>query len=252
MKVTVLMENTSPDCLLHEHGLSLHLSYEGHSVLLDAGSSGRFTENAASLGVDLSAVGKAALSHGHWDHADGLAAFFACNAAAPVYARPAALLPRYRGKDGSYDGVSPALIEQFRSRFDLADGPRELLPGLHLIPDAVDHEQSLVAETDKGLVVMNSCCHAGAGYIVKDILSRFPGRKVYAILGGFHLMGHGGTATLGVAPGIVRNLAHWLTDELGVEQICTGHCTGEPAFALLREELGDRLTYLRTGLILDF
>ena len=50
----------------------------------------------------------------------------------------------------------------------------------------------------------------------------------------------------------MRNLAHWLTDELGVEQICTGHCTGEPAFALLREELGDRLTYLRTGLILDF
>ena len=51
MKVTVLMENTSPDCLLHEHGLSLHLSYEGHSVLLDAGSSGRFTENAAALGL---------------------------------------------------------------------------------------------------------------------------------------------------------------------------------------------------------
>ena len=75
MKVTVLMENTSPECLLHEHGLSLHLSYEGHSVLLDAGSSGRFTENAAVLGVDLAAVEKAALSHGHWDHADGLAAF---------------------------------------------------------------------------------------------------------------------------------------------------------------------------------
>ena len=98
MKVTVLMENTSPECLLHEHGLSLHLSYEGHSVLLDAGSSGRFTENAAALGVDLAAVEKAALSHGHWDHADGLAAFFACNAAAPVYARPAALLPQVPGE----------------------------------------------------------------------------------------------------------------------------------------------------------
>ena len=38
MKVTVLMENTSPGSLIHEHGLSLHLSYRGHSVLLDAGS----------------------------------------------------------------------------------------------------------------------------------------------------------------------------------------------------------------------
>ena len=148
--------------------------------------------------------------------------------------------------------MSPALIEQFRHRFDLADGPRDLLPGLHLIPDAVEHEQSLVAETAKGLVVMNSCCHAGAGYIVKDILSRFPGERVYAILGGFHLMGSGGTATLGVAPGIVRNLAHWLTDELGVAQVYTGHCTGGPAFALLQEELGEKLTYLRTGLTLEF
>lgn len=252
MKVTVLMENTSPGSLIHEHGLSLHLSYRGHSVLLDAGSSGRFTDNAAALGVDLSAAEAAALSHGHWDHADGLGAFFACNTAAVVYARPAALLPRYREKDGSYNGVSPALVEQFRGRFDLADGPREILPGLHLIPDSVDHEQSLVAETDRGLVVMNSCCHAGAGYIVKDILARFPGRRVHAIVGGFHLMGHGGTATLGVAPGIVRNLARWLTDELGVELVYTGHCTGAPAFALLQEELGEKLTYLRTGLILDF
>ena len=38
MKVTVLMENTSPGSLIHEHGLSRHLSYRGHSVLLDAGS----------------------------------------------------------------------------------------------------------------------------------------------------------------------------------------------------------------------
>ena len=252
MKVTVLMENTSPGSLIREHGLSLHLSYRGHSVLLDAGSSGRFTDNAAALGVDLSAAEAAALSHGHWDHADGLGAFFACNTAAVVYARPAALLPRYREKDGSYNGVSPALVEQFRGRFDLADGPREILPGLHLIPDSVDHEQSLVAETDRGLVVMNSCCHAGAGYIVKDILARFPGRKVYAIVGGFHLMGRGGTATLGVTPGIVRNLARWLTDELGVERVYTGHCTGAPAFALLQAQRPERIHPLRTGDVLDF
>ena len=252
MKVTVLMENTAPSGLIHEHGLSLHLSYEGHSVLLDAGSSGRFAENAAALGVDLAAVGKPVLSAGRWDRAEGLAAFFACNTAAPVYARPAALLPRYRERDGGYNGINPVLIERFRSRFDLAGGPRELLPGLHLIPDRVDHEQSLAAETDKGLVVMNSCCHAGAGYIVKDILARFPGERVYAIVGGFHLMGHGGVSTLGVAPGIVRNLAHWLVDELGVERVYTGHCTGAPAFALLQEELGETLSPLRTGLTLEF
>ena len=192
MKITVLMENTAPDPLVCEHGLSLFLEYRGASYLLDAGSSGRFADNAAALGADLSAVRAAVLSHGHWDHADGLGRFFAENASARVYARPDALRPQYHSGDGRFIGVSPALAEAYRNRFDLRDGPLTLAPGLHLIPDAVPHEQSLVAETDRGLVVMNSCCHAGAGYIVKDILARFPGRRVHALLGGFHLMGRPG------------------------------------------------------------
>lgn len=252
MKITVLMENTSPKGLLHEHGLSLHLEYRGGTYLLDAGASGRLTVNAAALGIDLAGVGKAVLSHGHYDHADGLRGFFSVNAFAPVLARPAAALPQYDSESGNFIGIDPALPAQYPDRFDFADGPRDLAPGLHLIPDAVAHEQSLVAETDGGLVVLNSCCHAGAGYIVRDILARFPGQKVYALVGGFHLMGRQGPRTLGVAPGIVRNLARWLGDELGVERLCTGHCTGEPAFSLLREELGSRVEALETGRMFTF
>lgn len=255
MKITVLVENTSPADLLHEHGLSLHLAYEGHSYLLDAGSTGRFTENAEALGVDLAGVERAALSHGHYDHADGLAAFFAVNTAAPVLARPAVTAPYYTelaSGEQKFIGVNPALFDQYRDRFDLEDGPRALAPGLWLIPDAVVHEQSLVAETARGLVVMNSCCHAGAGYIVKDILARFPGQRVHAILGGFHLVGRHGMNSLGVAPGIVKNLGTWLGDELGVEHVYTGHCTGIPAFDLLQETLGHRLHHLSTGDVICF
>lgn len=245
MTITVLMENRSPDSLLHEHGLSLHIGYRGRSYLLDGGSSGRFVQNAASLGIDLAGVDAAALSHGHFDHADGLIAFCEVNSRAKLYARPAVRAPQYAS--GAFIGVDPALFERFGNRFAFAEGPRELAPGLHLVPDTVAHEQSLVAETPQGLVVMNSCCHAGAGYIVTDILARFPGQRVYALLGGFHLMGSGGVKTLGAAPGIVKNLAHWLADELGVERIYTGHCTGAPAFSLLKEELGDKLESLQTG-----
>lgn len=54
MKITVLMENTALDAsLCSEHGLSVHIDYEGHSILLDAGSSGNFARNARALGVDL-------------------------------------------------------------------------------------------------------------------------------------------------------------------------------------------------------
>ncbi|MEG2119459.1 MAG: MBL fold metallo-hydrolase, partial [Pseudoflavonifractor sp.] len=251
---TVLIENRSPDCLVHEHGLSLHLSYRGGSYLLDGGSSGRFAENAGHLGIDLAGVDAAILSHGHYDHADGLRAFLEANQTAKVYARPAVTAPDYfsAGPSKKFIGVSPALFTDYLPRFDFADGPRTIAPGLHLVPDSIAHEQSVVLETAEGLVVLNSCCHAGAGFVVEDLLARFPGQRVRAILGGFHLMGAPGVKTLGVAPGIVKNLAHWLTDELGVGQIYTGHCTGAPAFDLLKEELGDRVAYLQTGDTISF
>lgn len=88
LRITVLMENTAREGLEAEHGLSFFLEYRGRRLLLDAGSSGRFADNARKLGVDLERVELAALSHGHYDHADGLRAFFARNDRAPVYIRP--------------------------------------------------------------------------------------------------------------------------------------------------------------------
>ena len=92
MKITVLMENTALEgCgLTPEHGLSLYIQYRGKKLLLDAGSSGKFADNAQALGVDLSGVELAALSHGHYDHADGLRRFFQVNDRAKVYLRPGA------------------------------------------------------------------------------------------------------------------------------------------------------------------
>ena len=88
MKITVLMENSAQEGLVPEHGLSFYMEYRGGCYLLDAGECGAVVYNAARLGVDLSKVDKAALSHGHYDHADGFNAFFAVNDSASVYARP--------------------------------------------------------------------------------------------------------------------------------------------------------------------
>ena len=92
MKFVVLMENTAPEgaCLSAEAGLALYIEYRGHKLLLDAGSSGKFADNAAALGIDLSQVELAVLSHGHFDHSDGLRRFFGVNQRAKVYARTTA------------------------------------------------------------------------------------------------------------------------------------------------------------------
>ena len=151
MRITVLIENSAPEGLIAEHGLSFYLEYRGHRYLLDAGESGVFLLNAGRLGLDLSRVEAAALSHGHYDHGDGFTAFFRVNRTAQICARPA--VREDDVLDGEHVGLNPGLFRRHARRFDLADGPRALVEGLHLIPDAVRHEQSLVAETEEGLVV---------------------------------------------------------------------------------------------------
>ena len=103
MKVTVLVENTAPQdsALTPEHGLSLYIQYREHHILLDAGSSQAFARNAQALGINLSQVDLAVLSHGHYDHADGLRYFLEENPTCKVYARPQAGGPYFSTSTGS-------------------------------------------------------------------------------------------------------------------------------------------------------
>ena len=73
LTITVLLENeTSFENLACEHGLSMLLTCDGKSLLLDAGKSDAFLRNADTIGADLNAVSSIVLSHGHHDHAGGL------------------------------------------------------------------------------------------------------------------------------------------------------------------------------------
>ena len=251
MQIKILIENEGTAPFIGEHGLAMYIRHEGTEILLDAGMTGDFLQNCALLDCPVEGVTTAVLSHGHFDHADGFPALFERNSAVKVYARTAVMEPQY-GHNGRYIGLCDCLLNQYADRFILSDDCRAIAPGLWLVPDAVDHEQSLVAETEEGLVVMNSCCHAGVADIVADVLRRFPGQKVRAVVGGFHLMGPGGPSTLGMEPDEVRALARRLTVELGVEHICTGHCTGTPGFALLQEAAGDKVCAIHPGDILEF
>ena len=90
MRITTLIENDrleGRDDLTSEFGLSLHLATDTHRVLFDTGLTGAFADNAARLGIDLSAVDVAVLSHQHFDHGGGLERFFAENDHATVCLR---------------------------------------------------------------------------------------------------------------------------------------------------------------------
>lgn len=121
MRAVILVENTAPPALEREHGLSVYVEHRGRRVLLDAGHSGKFARNAEKLGVDLFRVDTAVLSHGHYDHADGLDVFFSQVPDIPVRARPGGPVPQYHAE--RYIGLKGELLERFRGRFLLDDGP---------------------------------------------------------------------------------------------------------------------------------
>lgn len=274
MEITILIENLGPDTLACEHGLSVHIEYKGRSILLDTGSSGAFADNAKALGIDLAGVEYAVLSHGHYDHADGLRTFFAVNDRTPLLVRKGALGAYYSMRGGTaprFVGIHRDICRDYAHRLVEVDGLYELFPGGwlvknpgpeasadraqhlyrklgedHFVEDDFSHEHSLVLESEDGLVVFNSCCHAGAANIAAHISKTFPGIPIAALLGGFHMMGATGTDSINCSEDYVKSVANQFK-RLNIGRIYTGHCTGTPAFRLLKQELDDRLEYMKTG-----
>lgn len=279
MKFVVLMENTAPEgaCLSAEAGLALYIEYRGRKLLLDAGSSGKFADNAAVLGIDLSQVELAVLSHGHYDHSDGLRRFFVVNQRAKVYARTTAGGPYFSTSQGSprFIGVHRDIWEGFRDRFVLSDTLSQPMEGVWLVPETVhggpfasqetnllrkvgrdqfvpddfSHEQSLVLEGERGLVVFNSCSHGGIVNIVQGVRDQLQ-KPVCAVVGGLHMFSASAPSGMNCTPEYARGVADALLEQ-GVERVYTGHCTGPAAFAVLKERLGDRLCPLSAGLSYD-
>lgn len=112
MTITSLVENTSREDFPVEHGLSLHIRLEdGRQILFDMGQGNLFARNAEHLGLRLSKVDMAIVSHGHYDHGGGLGTFLEINRHAPVYLNNHAFEPHYslRDKGLAYIGLNPKL-----------------------------------------------------------------------------------------------------------------------------------------------
>ena len=251
MIITALTENTSQSGLPVEHGLSLYIQSDTHTILFDTGQTDLFARNAAALGLDLQKVDIAVLSHGHYDHGGGLAAFLARNDHAPVYLHRRAFETHYNGE--KFIGLSPALRQSERLVFTggvtaIADGltlddcnDRQPLIdlgsfGLDKIengvrkPDDFRHEHYLLIEEHGKRILISGCSHKG----VINIVHWF---RPDVLVGGFHFhkLPLGETLT-----GYARQL-----DAYGTAYY-TCHCTGVPQYAYMKQTMR-RLHYLSAG-----
>ena len=273
MKITVLVENSTSCRLYGEHGLSVYIEYDGKKYLLDTGASTLFAKNAKELGISLADIDTAFLSHAHYDHSGGFEAFFKENDKAEVYMQDTSAENCYfRTETGDkYIGIPVQLLEAYKERFHTLHTVCEVEKGVWAVPHSTEnldgmgrrahmyrkvgdefiaddfaHEKSIVFETEKGLVIFNSCSHGGIANIVREVQNAFAGKKIYAVIGGFHMMKLSGLDTLGIPVDEVVKVARELK-ELGVEKVYTGHCTGMIAFEIMKRELGNMVHALNTG-----
>lgn len=270
MKIAVLLENTAcAGGIGAAHGLSLYLETPGHKLLFDMGPNAAFAENAQAMGVDLGAVDTAVLSHGHYDHAGGLDLFCRRNSAAGIYVQAAALAPCWSAGKGEprYIGVPRSGLAH-RDRFILCRGDRRIDGELFLfssvtgeafptaanrtllmegpeglVPDTFAHEQDLLVTAEGKAVLIAGCAHRGIVNILRRC-EELLGRSPDYLFAGFHL--HDPATGRPEPEALLRAVA----EELAARptRYFTGHCTGEAAYGVLKERLGDQLSHMGGGM----
>lgn len=281
MRVTTLIENDAiggRDDLVPEHGLSLLIETGTTTILFDTGATGVFADNAVAMGVDLTGVDVAVLSHHHFDHGGGLARFLELNPSALVYLRDTPLTPRWLKALAVVKrpiGIDLDVVEAARDRFRFIAEDTEIASGVWLLtdiatthprpegnrmlyverdgrlePDPFDHELILVVHEPDGMVVFTGCSHSGILNMVETAAVRFPDTPIKAVLGGFHLVGLPMFNTMAASRSEVEALARAVLDRVD-GPVFTGHCTGRKGFAALSAVTGDRLRPIHTGSLIE-
>jgi len=250
------------------HGESFIITIGDKTILLDTGWKPRvFLNNLAKLGVDQNGIEKLVLSHGHRDHTGGLVAFLKLRTSStplPITAHPDVREPKAIKVAGLKIPLGvPTLNSQMEAKvkFELSKEPVEILPGLYTTGeikltertekpgsepraqhkvngqwewDPIMDDLSLVLKTDKGLVIITGCCHAGLLNTCAKATRMFGG-KIHAVIGGTHMMRY--------TEQEVEHVENALEKDYGSPQLYLNHCTGKKAVEQLKKRFGPEIVH---------
>ena len=273
IKLTTLSENTaSMPGLLAEWGLSVLVEVDNYKVLLDTGLDISAAYNAVIMGVDLSAVDRIVLSHGHRDHTGGLRHVLnTMRKEIEVIAHPdiwAAKYSRTFSKQEQYAGIPFArdALENWGASFRLTKEPVWITDNIvttgeipmlteyekidselfvkesgELRPDPLKDDLALIIKTEMGLIVVLGCGHRGMINTLHHARKITGVEQIHMVVGGTHLI---------QASREQMDLTIAELKRLGVQRIGVSHCTGLPAAAILFQEFGDNFFFNNTGRVI--
>jgi 7,8-dihydropterin-6-yl-methyl-4-(beta-D-ribofuranosyl)aminobenzene 5'-phosphate synthase len=266
--VVVLSTMLADSAGVGEWGFAALVEADGRRVLFDTGARPETVlKNARELGIDLSGVEEVVLSHHHGDHTGGLVTLRRelarrnPKALSLAYVGDGIFLsrPGARGEETNETFAYRKEYEALGGSFRVIDRPTQLFPGAWLtgpvprahpernwslrrsivrdgqkVEDNVPEDMSLVLDTERGLVVVSGCGHAGVVNTLEFARKAVRAAPVYAAIGGFHLFEADG-ATLDWTARMLRSCE--------LKSLLGAHCTGIEAVFGLRERLGlDRKT----------
>jgi len=272
MKVTILCENTIGHRVgVGEHGFSALIETDHGNYLFDTGRGESVVKNSLELKKDLRTVRKIFLSHGHYDHTGGLPEVLKMRGKVDVHAHPFAFLDRIHlveenGKETKrFVGIpfKRAYLESLGANFILNKDFIQVEEGIFLTgevprktafekldptlfaeidgktdPDVFLDDQSLILNTERGLLVILGCAHSGVINILNHTIHKTGEDRIYAIVGGTHLDF--------LTPEQLEETIQALR-KIRIERIGASHCTGMKGAFRLHQEFGDRFFYGHVG-----
>lgn len=260
MKLSILTENVAGGDFLAEHGISYLIEIDGEKILFDTGHSDVFLKNAKKKGVDIhSEVEMVVLSHGHWDHGDGLE--FIKNKT--LFTHPSSFIKRYRKSDHTSVGLSLSK-EEIQQKFKLIETTKPLKITEHLfflgeIPrkndfeaqttsfvddagndDFIPDDSALAAIVNEQLIIITGCSHSGICNITEYAQEITGISSINTVLGGFHLKKQNRQTS--------QTIEYFKKKK--TERLLPSHCTDLPALAAFYQSFP--FQQIRTGTVFEF
>lgn len=259
MKISVLTDNCPGGQTPAEHGLSYLIEYDGKRILFDTGQSDMFIKNAEIMNISLTKLDIIVLSHGHFDHGNGLN----CLSGYSLLCHPGCFVNRYRKSDRHYIGLKNSKSE-LSGKFELitSKNPYQISEKIIFLgeiprlsdfesqvtsfeyedgtPDYVTDDSALALLLPEGLFIVTGCGHAGIVNTIEHAKKITGVNTINGIMGGFHLKANNHQT--------IETIRYMKMNKL--KNVLPSHCTDLPALSAFYESFGNK--FIKTGSIYDF